>query len=465
VLGELEETPFEPLEEEQDEGMTGMSMWSPIAVLNNTLINLLEGNMLNPKSSFSPALLIECQICEERDHIATTCPRLNAPWPKCARCDGPHRITSCGMGHTHCSGLGYSEGRNWRMPNERKLHLGEANFLEALLNGEKATITIEDETPQQQPVVEFAKEGTYRINVLIEDELQARITQDAEFRIELSDTKEERLNAAENKISVEALKAMKEIDNIPELNDEAATIQQDQAPLVDDETDDIHEAVDDQIAIKLVQDEGKISTLGAQDIKIISESEEVEELFTSALPPSVVDEDPEDPRTMVRCTDGQQNQVTRATSKMVDVSIEAFEQGDPYSGMELPDSFVRPCDLFVVPMQVIGRCSRGHEDDILLTVSRNAYKQNPYEQESGISNSNQITNVEARTLPHQRLSCHDASREECIPSVGQRNMRYWTCINFSRYVPVEIAPQLCNELIKICLTSGVVFEMNPVLSI
>jgi hypothetical protein len=44
-------------------------------------------------------------------------------------------------------------------------------------------------------------------------------------------------------------------------------------------------------------------------------------------------------------------------------------------------------------------------------------------------------------------------------------MRYWTCVNFSRYIPVEIAPQLCNELIKICLTSGVVFEINPVLTI
>jgi hypothetical protein len=67
------------------------------------------------------------------------------------------------MGHTHCSGLGYSEGRNWSRPNARKLHLGEANFLEALLNGEKATATIEDETPQQQPVVGFTREGMDRI--------------------------------------------------------------------------------------------------------------------------------------------------------------------------------------------------------------------------------------------------------------------------------------------------------------
>jgi hypothetical protein len=128
------------------------------------------------------------------------------------------------MGHNLCSGLGYSEGRNWRRSDKRKLHLGEANFLEALVNGEKATATIENETPQQQPVVEFAKDGADRISALIEDELQARTTQDEEFRTELSGTEDEHLNAAGNKISVEAIEAAKEIDSIPELNNEAATI-------------------------------------------------------------------------------------------------------------------------------------------------------------------------------------------------------------------------------------------------
>jgi hypothetical protein len=87
VLGEMGETPFEPLKEEQEEEMTGMSMKNPIAAL----INLLEGSMPNPISSFPPALLIECQICEGRDHIARTCPRLITPWPKCARCGALHK--------------------------------------------------------------------------------------------------------------------------------------------------------------------------------------------------------------------------------------------------------------------------------------------------------------------------------------------------------------------------------------
>jgi hypothetical protein len=40
-----------------------------------------------------------------------------------------------------------------------------------LLNGEKATATIENEAPQQQPVVEFAKDGADKISALIGDEL------------------------------------------------------------------------------------------------------------------------------------------------------------------------------------------------------------------------------------------------------------------------------------------------------
>jgi hypothetical protein len=43
--------------------------------------------------------------------------------------------------------------------------------------------------------------------------------------------------------------------------------------------------------------------------------------------------------------------------------------------------------------------------------------------------------------------------------------RHWACINFSQYVTVGIAPQFCNELIEMCRTLGMVFEMNPVLII
>ncbi len=88
------------------------------------------------------------------------------------------------------------------------------------------------------------------------------------------------------------------------------------------------------------------------------------------LPPSVAEEDLEEPRTIVRCTDEQQTHVTQAASKLVDVLVEAFKQGDSSSrtehgmevrgdesgveavSMELLDSFVAPDDSPMVPMQV-----------------------------------------------------------------------------------------------------------------
>jgi len=83
VLGELGETPFEPLREEQEEGAAEASMEHQVATLNNTLINFFKGGVSNSVPSPSSTLLRKCQICKGRDHIATTCPRLNEPWPKC----------------------------------------------------------------------------------------------------------------------------------------------------------------------------------------------------------------------------------------------------------------------------------------------------------------------------------------------------------------------------------------------
>jgi len=153
VLGELGETPFEPLKEEQEEEMTGMSMKNPIA----TLINFLEGRMPNPISSFPPALLIECQVCEGRDHIARTCPRLNAPWPKCARCGGPHKTESCGVRYPFDSDLGRAEGRYQRKQHEKGSRFGAANFLEALSTDGETVTNVKDRVAERQPVDEFVK--------------------------------------------------------------------------------------------------------------------------------------------------------------------------------------------------------------------------------------------------------------------------------------------------------------------
>jgi len=47
VLGELGETPFEPLKEEQEERVAEASMEHQVATLNNTLINFFKGGVPN----------------------------------------------------------------------------------------------------------------------------------------------------------------------------------------------------------------------------------------------------------------------------------------------------------------------------------------------------------------------------------------------------------------------------------
>jgi hypothetical protein len=140
VLSELGKTPFEPLKEEQEEGVAETSMEHQVADLHNTLINFFKGGVLNSIPSSSSTLFKECQICKGRDHIATTCPRLNEPRPKCAKCGMPHRTENCGVKCSFCSGLGHSEDRCWKKSKDGKSHSGAANFLEVLLNDEAATL-------------------------------------------------------------------------------------------------------------------------------------------------------------------------------------------------------------------------------------------------------------------------------------------------------------------------------------
>jgi hypothetical protein len=194
-------------------------------------------------------------------------------------------------------------------------------------------------------------------------------------RAELNDTKKEHLDATEGKVNMEVVEAAKEIKNIPKPNEEAARIQQDQAPLVGDEIDDFHEAADDQIAaevVEAVQDLEETDTLVAEDINIENKLDaEVEEPFTSVLPPSAVEDAPVNQRMTVSCTYVQQTYVTQPTSKLIDVLVEASEQGNPSSrtdygmevkgddsrvkavSMELPDSFATPDDSSIISTQVI----------------------------------------------------------------------------------------------------------------
>jgi len=85
VLGELGETSYEPLKEEQEKESSQTIMEKQVTVLNNTLINFFKGTMPNPEASSSSTVFGGCQICKGRDHMATTYPRLNEARPKCVK--------------------------------------------------------------------------------------------------------------------------------------------------------------------------------------------------------------------------------------------------------------------------------------------------------------------------------------------------------------------------------------------
>jgi len=140
VLGELGETPFEPLKEEQEEGVAETMMEKQVNAFNDTLINFMKGNVSKPATSSSSSMSAVCQICKGGDHTAITCPRINEPRPKCAKCGMPHRTENYGVKCSFCAGLGHSEDRCWKRPRDGKTHPGSANFLEVMLDDEEATL-------------------------------------------------------------------------------------------------------------------------------------------------------------------------------------------------------------------------------------------------------------------------------------------------------------------------------------
>jgi len=91
MLEKLGKTPYEPLKEEQEEGVSKTMMEKRITTLNNTLINFFKGSVPNLDASSSFNMFGGCQICKERNHLTTACPRLNEPQPKCAKCGMSHR--------------------------------------------------------------------------------------------------------------------------------------------------------------------------------------------------------------------------------------------------------------------------------------------------------------------------------------------------------------------------------------
>ncbi len=111
VLGELGETPFEALKEEQEERIEETIMEKQVTTLNNTLVNFFKRSVPNSAPSSSSTMSSGCQLCNGGDHIATACPRLNDARPKCAKCNMPHRLENCGIKCFFYAGLGHSEDR------------------------------------------------------------------------------------------------------------------------------------------------------------------------------------------------------------------------------------------------------------------------------------------------------------------------------------------------------------------
>jgi len=140
VLGELGKTPFEPLKEEQEEGVAETMMEKQVNAFNDTLINFMKGNVSRPVTSSSSSMSTMCQICRGGEHTALACPRLNEPQPKCAKCGMSHRTENCGVKCSFCAGLGHSEDRCWKKPRDGKMHPGSANVLEMMLDDEEATL-------------------------------------------------------------------------------------------------------------------------------------------------------------------------------------------------------------------------------------------------------------------------------------------------------------------------------------
>jgi hypothetical protein len=60
VLGELEETPYEPLREEQEEGTSESNVEKQVTTLNNTLINFFKANSHDSASSSSSTAFGGC---------------------------------------------------------------------------------------------------------------------------------------------------------------------------------------------------------------------------------------------------------------------------------------------------------------------------------------------------------------------------------------------------------------------
>ncbi len=113
VLGQLGETPYEPMKEEQYETMSIESTTNQqLHVLNETFINFfgkgIDGKA-RPSIIFFTNINNRYQLCHLEENTALTCPKLVDTRPKCAKCGGGHKIDNCGLKCSFYFGLGHTE--------------------------------------------------------------------------------------------------------------------------------------------------------------------------------------------------------------------------------------------------------------------------------------------------------------------------------------------------------------------
>ncbi len=126
VLGKLGETPYEPMNEEHDETMSGKSTTDrQLHFLNETLIYFFR-NGTDGKGKPSSTVSIntnKCyQLCRLEEHTASACHKLTNTRPKWAKCGGGHKTDNCGLKCSFFLGLRHTEERCWKKTVKENNH-------------------------------------------------------------------------------------------------------------------------------------------------------------------------------------------------------------------------------------------------------------------------------------------------------------------------------------------------------
>ncbi len=110
-------------------------------MLTETLIHFFrESGNRNGTSASSSRGTSRCQLCQIDDHTTVACLKHSDMRPKFGKYGGGHRVENYGIRCSFCNGLGHSKDHCWKK-KDTKLFDSIANYLEVLVNDEKATLT------------------------------------------------------------------------------------------------------------------------------------------------------------------------------------------------------------------------------------------------------------------------------------------------------------------------------------